>query len=220
MKEKTQVKSITLWRTLEKKDEEIKKLAGHIAIQEAQLQQLLCSDVLQITDEHQLQKCIELLHNLEDSRNHLVDAEEERRIIATEATLLQLLQNEASYNKKHTYTEPNTVSCTYLMLVVRNMHKPECTVQRSLLPHLVYHIPIEYFDQYGHIGLAVVYPTYLMSQFLMVIRKFVHVYATVLQDSLPIQAFVIPLSSSALPQMEYKEECSTENVQRSCSRPW
>lgn len=91
LKAGTQVKSMevkTLQKTLEQKDEEMKKLARHIATQEAQLQELLHSDVVQITDEHQVHKCIEILHDLEDSRKCLADAEEEHRVIAIKVTLL------------------------------------------------------------------------------------------------------------------------------------
>jgi len=91
----------TLQMSREKNDEERRRLAEHIAVQEAQLQQLLRSDKMQIEDEHYLEKCIEILRDLDDSRKCLAEAEEECHVIATKVMLQKLLQNEASYSLKH-----------------------------------------------------------------------------------------------------------------------
>ena len=107
-----QWKSKTLQKSFEKNGEEMRRLTQRIAIEEAQLQKLLCSDVMQITNEHQLQKCDELLRDLEESRKCLADAEEEYHVIATKAT--PQLWQETSYNQKHTpavISRPRTGSC-------------------------------------------------------------------------------------------------------------
>ena len=101
----------TLQKSLEKNDEEMRRLTKHIAVQEAQLQQLLRPDMILIENEHQLQKCIEILRDLEESKKYLADAEEECRVITTK---VMLLRHKTSYNQKHipaVISEPRAGSC-------------------------------------------------------------------------------------------------------------
>ena len=89
----------TLQKTVEQKDEEIKRLTEHIAAQEAQLQQMFQPNVLQTTDEDQLYKNIDTLNDLTDSMRRLSLADDERHVTATK---VKLLQKEANYNQKYT----------------------------------------------------------------------------------------------------------------------
>ena len=79
-----------LKKTVQQKDEEIKKLTQHISDQEATLQQLLDQRLNQASDDLQLQKQIgSALSDIADSHQMLAHIEDEKHIAATKVRVSQ-----------------------------------------------------------------------------------------------------------------------------------
>ena len=76
----------TLQTVLEEHDVERKRLAQLLRDQELQLQQKPDPHTM---DEHQLQRYLDILSDIMDSKKKLLDAEDERHITATTMKILQ-----------------------------------------------------------------------------------------------------------------------------------
>ena len=88
----------TLQKVLEGNDVEMKRLAQLVKDQESQLRQKPDPHTM---DEHQLQRYLDILCDIMDSKKKLLDAEDERHITATE---VKILQEEALCSQKHATT--------------------------------------------------------------------------------------------------------------------
>ena len=88
----------TLQKVLEGNDVEMKWLAQLVKDQESQLRQKPDPHTM---DEHQLQRYLDILCDIMDSKKKLLDAEDERHITATE---VKILQEEALCSQKHATT--------------------------------------------------------------------------------------------------------------------
>ena len=101
MKEEAQKKTEemkTLQKALEENDAERKRLVQLVRVQELQLQQKPDPHTM---DEHQLQRYLDILCDIMDSKKKLLDAEDEHHITATE---VKILQEEAMCSQKHATT--------------------------------------------------------------------------------------------------------------------
>ena len=99
----------TLQKVLEGNDVEMKRLAQLVKDQESQLRQKPDPHTM---DEHQLQRYLDILCDIMDSKKKLLDAEDEHHITATE---VKILQEEALCSQKHATTLVS--GCTKMVLL-------------------------------------------------------------------------------------------------------
>ena len=119
----------TLQKVLEENDVERKRLAQLVRDQESQLQQTPDPRTM---DEHQLQRYLDMICDIMDSKKKLLDAEDEHHITATE---VKILQEEVICSQKH---------ATTLVSGCRNGHYNIHNIIRSHLLPLTFHSPSFY----------------------------------------------------------------------------
>ena len=91
----------TLRKVLEEIDVERKRLAQLVRAQESQLQHVLNPSRKLTTDEHQLQRHLDILCGILDLKRKLSDAEDEHHITAT---TLKILQEQSICSQKQAIT--------------------------------------------------------------------------------------------------------------------
>lgn len=104
MKEEVQRKSkeiATLQKVLEENDAERRRLAQLVRAQESEMEQVLDPSRKLTTDEHQLQRHLDVLSHILDMKRKLSIAEDEHHITATR---VKILQEEAIYSQEHVTT--------------------------------------------------------------------------------------------------------------------
>ena len=121
----------TLQKVLEENDAERKRLVQLVTTQELQLQQKPDPRTM---DEHQLQRYLDILCDIMDSKKKLLDAEDEHHITATE---VKILQEEAICSQKHATT-----------LVSGCRNDPVITYIHSHLLSLPFHSPSFYIPPF------------------------------------------------------------------------
>ena len=127
-KRKTEEKK-TLQKVLEGNDVEMKRLAQLVKDQESQLRQKPDPRTM---DEHQLQRYLDILCDIMDSKKKLLDVEDERHITATE---VKILQEEALCSQKHATTLVSGCTKMVLLLHTYTFPPPVPSLQFPLFLH-------------------------------------------------------------------------------------